>query len=129
MRGHPGVRKLQQHDDRAEHGLDHVEHAGRDDEPQHGAVVAVRGDGDDPQRRQREAAGHPEEAVEPLDLRRDVEAREELPMARRPVGAAEAGAAHADHAAPHDDEERCEQREIDEGAIAGTGCHESRVMR
>ena len=48
-------------------------------------------------------------------------------MAERPVRAAEARTGHAHDAAPHHDEERREQRQVDERAISSAGDHSSRV--
>ena len=49
---------------------------------------------------------------------RDVERREELPVAERPVGAREAGARDAHDPAPERGGQRGKEREIDEALVA-----------
>src|SRR5207244_5767766 len=102
---------------------------GSDAEREHAPIRAVGHDRGDAERGEREATGDPEKTVEPLDLGGRIEARKELPVAGRPIGAAEARTRHTNNATPDDDEERGEQRQVDERAISGTERRASNVTR
>ena len=86
----PGVRKLEQHGDRAEDRLQPIEDDRDADERDRPAIVAVPHERPECERRERQAGDDREGPVEPFDAGRDIERRQELAVAQRPIGTAEA---------------------------------------
>ena len=118
MDRHPLRRELEDDGDRAEHGLQRVQHGHGDRENERAAIRPVGDERPRDHRRDRQPRDDGEEAMRPLDPRRGVERRQELTVAKRPVGTAEARSGDTHDAAPHHNEERREEARIHESAIA-----------
>ena len=117
MHGDPRIRQLEEDRNGAEDRLQPEKDDCGPDERDCAAIVAVAREGPRCERGERQTGDDREEPVQPLDARRDVERREELPMAERPVRAAQTGAGHAHDAAPERGGQRDQEGEIHEAAI------------
>src|SRR5438093_577179 len=124
---HPLGRELEHDGDRAEHRLQGVKHRGDEGDREHAPIGAVDDDRPHDHRGNREPGDDREEAMRPLDTSRRVERRQELAVAKRPIGTPEARAGYADDAAPDHDEERRQQAHVDDRAIARRKTHPMRL--
>ena len=124
---HPLGRELEHDGDRAEHRLQGVKHRGDEGDREHAPIGAVDDDRPHDHRGNREPGDDREEAMRPLDTSRRVERRQELAVAKRPIGTPEARAGHADDAAPDHDEERRQKAHVDDRAIARRKTHPMRL--
>ena len=129
MHGHPLRRKLEDHGDAAEHGLQRIEDRRDQREREDSAIGAVGHDRPRDHRGDGQPRDDREEAVGPLDARGWVERRQKLSMAKRPIGTSQTRAGDADDAAPHHDEERRDEARVDERAIARGETHLMRLVR